>query len=70
MLSAIKSLFKTKHHGDKSVVADDLDKPTINEFLITEALRVNTIEKDDIDQLIKIASATKSAKTDLSYVKI
>ena len=49
VLEAIKSLFKPKIHGEKSVVADDSYRAVINEHLITEALKVVKLENVDID---------------------
>ena len=70
VLEAIKSLFKTKQHGEKSIVTDDNYKGTINEYLITEALKVVQLENCDIDQLIQLSANTKTTTTNLSKVKI
>ena len=67
---AIKSLLTSKHHGERSVVADDAYTNDLNEQLMFDALKVVPLEDVHIDQLIALAKASRNTSSSLARVKI
>ena len=67
---AIKSLLTSKHHGERSVVADDAYTNDLNEQLMFDALKVVPLEDVHIDQLITLAKASRNTSSSLARVKI